>query len=123
MTATHQIDQEQRIIFSVWSGIVTLEEAISATRALLSAPAFSPHYNRIYDVRGVTDATLTKASLMELAQMDPIYPSARRAVVATNPTIFGMGRMFGLLTGTEERGSFRVVSSVEEALDWFKEPR
>ena len=123
MNATYKIEPEQRIIFSTWSGIVTYDEAIAATNALLLDRQFNPHYNRIYDVREVTEVRLTKASLMELAQIDPIYPSERRAVVATNPSVFGVGRMYGLLTGKEEKGSFRVVSDIQQALDWFKEPR
>ena len=123
MNATHKIDQEQRVIYSVWSGAATQAEIVAATNALLSDPNFNPHYDRVYDVREVTEASLTKAGLMELSQIDPIYPSERRAVVATNPRISGIGRMYGLLTGTEENGRFRVVSDLQQALDWFKEPR
>ncbi|MEO6035260.1 MAG: hypothetical protein ABIQ35_08400 [Verrucomicrobiota bacterium] len=123
MKATHQIDHQQRIIFAVWSGIVTHDEAMTAAQSLLADREFNPHYNRVYDVRGVTEAHLTKASLMELAQIDPIYPSERRAVIATSPSIFGMGRMYGLLTGKEEKGSFRVVANLQQAIDWFNSPQ
>lgn len=123
MNATYRIDHKKRIIFCRWSGIATFSEAVAATTVLLADPDFNPHYNRLYDVRELTEAQITKTDLMELSQLDPIYPSERRAVVATNSSIFGIGRMFGLLTGTEESGNFRVVSDEQQALDWFGEAR
>lgn len=123
MNATYRIDHKKRIIFCLWSGLATYDAVVAATNEMLADPDFNPHYNRLYDVRGITEAKITKADLMELSQLDPIYPSEHRAVVATNPSIFGIGRMFGLLTGTEERGNFRVVSDEQQALDWFDEAR
>ncbi len=123
MNASFQINQDERLIFVQWSGVVTDAEAIAETQKLLHAPGFSHYYNRLYDMREVTQAKLSKGSLMELSLLDPIFPSERRAAVAQNPSIFGMGRMYGLLTGKEEIGNFRMFSDYDEALRWVSESR
>ncbi len=123
MNASYVIDRESRIIFVSWSGIVTRDESIAAVKELIADPVFSPFYDRIYDVREVTEVKLNKANLLEFALVDPIYPSERRAVVASSPSIFGMGRMFGLLTGKEEQGNYRVFSEYQPALDWVRESK
>ena len=123
MKATYHIDHESHIIFAHWSGKVTRDEAVAASRKLLADPAFSPFYDRIFDARDVTEVQLSKANLMELAMIDPIYPSERRAVVTSSSSVFGMGRMFGLLTGKEEQGNYRVFSDYEQALEWIRESK
>jgi hypothetical protein len=123
MHVEYRIDPEQRIIFARWAGIVTHDEMMAAARTLMADPAFSPHYARIYDVREVTDAKLTRSNLIDLALFDPIYPSAKRAAVASSTSVYGMGRMFGLVTGTEEQGSFRIFSDYDEALQWVRQAK
>ena len=122
MKASYVIDSEARIIFSQWSGVVTQDETVAEMKRLLADKNFSPFYDRLYDVREVTQVQMTKDGLMAIAVLDPIYPSERRAVVTSNPAVFGMGRMFGLLTGKEEQGNYRVFSDYQQALNWLQEP-
>lgn len=102
---------------------MTNDESVAAVKELMNDPGFSPLYDRVIDARGVTEVKLTKGNLMDLAVIDPVYPSERRAVVTSSAAVFGMGRMFGLISGKEEQGTYRVFMDYEKAIDWINEPR
>lgn len=54
-----------------------------------------------------------------LARRQIFSPESRRAFVATNPGIFGVGRMWEIYTEFAENGSqIRVFSDLASALKW-----
>jgi hypothetical protein len=77
-------------------------------------------YAAIRDLSQVTNFPISAATVRALAATDPAVPAGRpRVVVAPQPAVFGLSRMFELLRDSME-GQFHVVQSMDEAYDMLK---
>ena len=85
---------------------------------LLAAPAFDASFDQLWDLREVTEISVTPDTVRQLASARSFKPGARRAVVAPNDLAFGLARMFQLLHD-EAPEEFRVFRSVKGARSWL----
>ena len=121
MPASYSIDREQQAIFSRASGTLTDEELRDHQRRVLADPDFDPRLRQLWDLRQVSAAEVSTATLRDLAAATSYAPDTKRAVVAPRDVIYGLARMFQTLH--EHAGEdFRVFRSVEEARDWLELP-
>ena len=90
MPIRYEIDTSRRLIVSTGEGCVTFPEMKDHQERLLADPAFDPSFHQLIDVTRVTklDVTVEQARVMVGRRV-----AARRAFVASEPYIFGMGRM------------------------------
>jgi hypothetical protein len=99
------IDTERRLIVSTGTDVVTGDEGLACCRQLKNRPDFNPAFNQLLDLTSATRFDATQDQLRRIANESLLSPGSRRAVVATNPTIFGLARMFQ---------SYRSLSQVSE---------
>jgi len=115
MPADHRIDLNDRIVYSRAWGILSDEDLLSNNVA--ADPAFAPDLRQLYDLTDVTEIAVTAAGLRALAATSRFAPTARRAIVVSSDVVFGMSRMYAIISGHEEW--VRVFRDRAAALAWL----
>jgi hypothetical protein len=114
------IDKERRLIVSTGWDRLTFAEAKAHDDQLFSDPDFNPEFNQLIDATAVTVMDMSIDEAKSLARRAIVSRTSRRAFVATNPAIFGMGRLVGthdeIAREQEQAGVFRDLYS---ALKWL----
>lgn len=118
MPAFYKIDKQRRLVISTGSGVFSLADAVSHMEKLSKDPEFDPSFSQIADFTQVTRIELSGDEIRRLAQMGVFSAHSRRAFIAPNETIFGIGRMFETLRGLEGEKGIRIFRNLEQALDW-----
>jgi hypothetical protein len=77
-----------------------------------------PDFRQLYDFSEVTDVQVTQDSLWGLAGNSPFLQGARRAIVVTSDVVFGVVRMYQLMSGRES-DTFRISRDRASALVWL----
>ena len=121
MPVQYVIDKERRLVITTASDRVTFAEARAHQEGLRDDPDFRPEFNQFLDATGVTVLEISNDEAKVIARNSPHFSaSSRRAWVAANPFLFGMGRMIGIyreIAGGEEQ--FHVFYDRGEALKWL----
>src|SRR5215831_14319246 len=109
-------DPTHRVLrLTVTTEVVTKELADNFNRALLLVASRGGPYAAILDLSGVTVTTLFPYDVRGLAWRDPAVPAGReRVVVAKEPFVFGLARIFQLCRDVLGH-QYQVVRSLEEA--------
>ena len=115
MSARLSIDVSQKIVTVTFAGEITdadLEQIGALTK---SHPQFDPSFSEIVDFSPVTGGNISKFALQTLAQGTSVYDRAsKHVVVAPQPQIFGLTRMFQVYA-EETRPNLVVVHTLDEA--------
>ena len=94
MPISYSIDPEQKLVTSRIWGVVTNDEVDEHNRQLRSDPTFDPTYAQIADMTGVTRNMVTFSNVQQTARDQYFTPGARRALLVSDDTTFGLCRMF-----------------------------
>ena len=119
MPADYRIDRPRGLVISCGWGIVSDQDLLGHARALARDPAFKPSMNQVYDFRDVVDQDIGGATVLELANLSPFGPGARRAIIVRGDAAFGMARMFQILRD-RARDEIQVYRELEAALAWLE---
>ena len=101
MPVTFHIDKINEIVFVNAAGEVTAEDFRIHKRRLADDPDFDPHYGILLDLLSITKLRLSTAETREFATSYIFHKRARRAYVAPPNEVYGMMRMFALLSDFE----------------------
>jgi hypothetical protein len=118
MPFRYEIDRARRVVLSTAMGTVTDEELQTHMRGLAADPNFDPTYRQLVDLRDVSKVDVTSGGLRALGRSNPWKAPTRRAVVCERDVVFGLARMYELLTGDDPH-EVRVFREISEALDWL----
>jgi hypothetical protein len=120
MPWNYSIDKERRLIISKAWDRLTFAEARAHEEELESDPDFDPEFNQLIDLTGVTTFDVSTVEAKVLSTRLVFSPKSRRALVATNPQVFGMGRLLESyhIMG-KARDETRVFYKREEAMAWL----
>jgi hypothetical protein len=117
--AAYTIDPNQRVVYSRAWGILTDGDLLGHQSRLKADPAFDPSFNQLFDFRTVTEARLTSDGVHHLARRNAFGLHSRRAFVVLSPEMYGMMRMFEILT-SDDPDELRVqFSDLAEAYRWL----
>ena len=121
MPVRYVIDQERRLVTTIGYEHVTLADVKAHEEQLASDPAFNAEFNQLIDATAVTSWDVSVEDTKLIARQTFFSPTSRRAFVATNPAIFGMGRLMAahheMATRNEEQVC--VFYELEQALRWL----
>jgi hypothetical protein len=120
MPFSYVVYSEHRLVISTGSDRVTWEEIKTRQDQTKTDPDFNPEFNQIVDLRAVTgfDMTIEHAGL--LAGRMIFSATSKRAFVAASPAVFGMSRMWEILTELSDNPSqIRVFYDLPSALKWL----
>ena len=118
MPCGYTIDLAQSLVLSRGWGLVTDRELLAHVHALTADPRFARSFRQLVDLRDVTDVQVTASTIREMVKLNPFGAGARRAVVVTNDVVFGMARMYQILTD-ESPDELRIFRKVDDALQWL----
>jgi hypothetical protein len=93
-------------------------ELLAHVRILTADPRFARDFRQLADLRDVTDVQITASTIREMVKLNPFGAGARRAVVVTNDVVFGMARMYQILTD-ESPDELQIFRKVDDALQWL----
>ena len=89
---------------------------------LLANPDFDPSFDQLIDATAATNLEISEDEARALANRRIFSPKSRRAIVATEPYIFGLGRMMEIYHERLEYADVEVFDSMDEALKWLERP-
>ena len=99
MPADYTIDTSQKMVFSKAFGIMTDEDIYAHQNKLRDDPDFDPGFSQLVDCTGVTKADdLSTDAIYELARRHLFGAESKRAFVAPTKLLYGLIRMFQILT-------------------------
>jgi len=120
MPCHYVIDKERCLVISTGVGVVTFDEMKAHQDQMRNDPDFSPKFNQLIDATAVTSVSLTRSGAQELTFRNIFSPSSRRALVATKPAIFGMGRLLmTYLEMSDTPSEAQAFYSLAPALKWL----
>ncbi len=109
-----------RLIISTGSDRVTWKEIQARQDETKTDPAFNPEFNQIVDLRAVTGFDMSTNETRMLAHRTVFSATSKRAFVAANPSVFGVGRMWEIFTELSDNPSqIRVFYDLPSALKWL----
>jgi hypothetical protein len=120
MGITYTVDHERRRVLARVEGLLTFADLSAYVDA--GERERAPGYCELFDACGVTAADLTgmqvQAMVWRAVQAHRKTPLGSTAIVATQPVVFGLARMYATLC--EWAGnSVAVFRTVEEAERWL----
>src|SRR5215510_5431502 len=111
------IDPAHSVIRLTMTAVVTEELAEECYRSIAFIASRGGPYAAIFDLSRVTGTTLSPDAVRGPARRAPAVPAGRpRVIVADEPWIFGMARMFQICRDSLGE-QFHVVRSLEEAYE------
>jgi hypothetical protein len=118
MPGAYTINLALSLVLSRGWGVVTDRELLAHVRALTADPRFAPHFHQLAELRDVTDFEVTASTIREMAKLNRFGAGARRALVITSDEVFGMVRMYQLLTD-ESPDELKIFRKMDDALRWL----
>jgi hypothetical protein len=115
MPCAYRVDHSSYLVLARWWGVVTTADALEFVAFLRTQPTFRPDMRELSDAREVTSVKIESAVIRSLPS--PFGPGARRAIVASDPAVFGPARQYELSHDQVE--DIHVFSSMDEALRWL----
>jgi predicted HAD superfamily Cof-like phosphohydrolase len=129
MPAQHNIDNNCRLITTLWFGGAVDSELIEALtkyqQDIKSQPKYFSH-NEIVDFGQASSFKLSNQGIMTLAHLatntDSQGVKTKLAIVVNNSLAYGLGRMYVTYRSLVPRGikDVRVFMSYHDALEWIE---
>ena len=115
MDYTLQADPEHRVVLVTLGSVVTEESGLAAYRAVEQFIAANGPHSGITDLSGVKKLRVSTNFVWRLAERPPMIPDGmERVVVAPQPAIYGVSRMFQIIRDNRNR-YLQVVHTLDEA--------
>ena len=118
MPAAYTVDLTRSLVLSRGWGVLTDRELLAHVHALTIDSRFAPHFRQLVDLRDVMDVQFTASTIREMARLNPFGAGARRALVVTSDEIFGMARIYQLMTD-ESPNELQIFRKADYALQWL----
>lgn len=120
MPCSYVIDTDKRLVISTARDCITFAEVMEHQDQLRADPAFNPDFNQLVDASAVTRVDATLDEVKRVASRRIFSSSSRRAFVATNPDVFGVGRLLGAHLGMGRiPQQVSVFYDMPSALEWL----
>lgn len=128
MPVLHKIDDDAKLITTIWSGDAVDSELLDALAKYLqnikSLPLYAS-YNEIVDLTGASNFLLSSDGIKKLAHLASIYDpqgvKTKLAIVVNKPIAFGLARMYEIYRSLLPSGSkeVRVFKNYQDCLQWI----
>src|SRR5262245_52806127 len=113
------LDPTHRVLRATVTGAFTDEGCTELYRTLERVASRDGPYAGIMDLSQVAEFPISSRTIRVLAATNPALPGGRpRVIVASEPVMYGLARMFELCRDSMG-GQLQVLRSPEEAYDWL----
>jgi hypothetical protein len=120
MSIRNVINKEKRLILTTGEGIITFADMRASQEEILADPNYNPAFNQLIDGRKVTQVSLTEEQAWILARRCMVSKTSRRAVVASSPAIFGVGRLMEVHHEFSTGVQVEVFGDLAAAMQWLE---
>ncbi len=120
MPWSYIIDQQQRTVFTRFTGMITPSDVRDEINAVTSDPKFDPSFDQMVDAsQGAPVSDFPTDKVREFAASSIYSKTSRRAIVMSGDLGFGLARMFA--TYREIRGelNLQIFRERNAALQWL----
>ena len=121
MPFEHRLDVARRLVLTRAYGVLDAADLREGLRTLLELPGIRPEFDQLVDLTEVEDIRVNPSEVADLARVQPFSPTSYRAFVAPADAMFGMTRMYQMLSAEEER--VHVARTEAAASSWLEERR
>jgi hypothetical protein len=120
MPCSYAIYKERRLVITkVWDR-VTFSEIRSHQEQFSNDPDFDPQFNLLIDAAAATALDVSTDEARTIASQGLFAPTSRRALLASSPAVFGMGRLMGVYHAmSTKQEQLRVFYDRASALQWL----
>lgn len=125
MAVTYTYDHKENLIYTKFSGVITDEDLRQQAKAVAADPRIKPGVRELVDLRSVDSVeasteTLGFIILTDKAHRDK-FEGMRIAIVATRDLLFGLSKIFEVLSDIENAPSeVNVFRTMAEAKEWLQ---
>lgn len=91
---SYSIDPQRQLVRTRGWGVVSTDDLNDWIGSLLADRMFRPEFRSLIDLRRVTDVAVDPMTIARAASTPLFDAGARRAMVATSDSVFGVARMF-----------------------------
>jgi hypothetical protein len=106
------------MITRAW-GHITLPDLRAYQQELGRLPEFDATWAHVFDARDAVQFDISSDDIRGLSDTSVFATSARRAMVATDPAIYGVFRMYGTSRGLRAGGpEIGVFTTLDKAIEW-----
>ena len=120
MALRYLIDKEHRLVVVIGSERVTAADIKALIDQAPHDPDFNADFDEFVDLRAVTGFDISGEEIRTLAGWRIFSPKSRRAFLATEPHVFGVGRMWEAYTEfSHDTTQIRVFYELAPALAWL----
>jgi hypothetical protein len=117
---TYRLDAERRLLVATLAGVVTGDDLDQFARAIQQDPAYDPSWPALVDASTLNPSGISTEMLRARAAVPKPNP-IRIAVVAPADVVFGLARMFQMMS--EGYGNqIEVFRGAREAMAWLGAP-
>lgn len=117
-----RVDAVHRVRIAEFRGTVDDDELLGSYARLVEEPGYDPTLHDMVDMRGVDRLDVSAATLRRLVEMfapiEPRDPPTRLAIVAPKDHIYGLGRMYEMLSNDTPE-DIRVFREYAPAAKWL----
>lgn len=117
MPVSSVIEVERRLIITLGEGRITFAEITANQDRLLKDPEFDSSFDQVIDVTAAEVLDLTMGEAITVAERRILSAKSKRAVVATEPAVYGMFRLMEVYH--ERHAEVQVFYNLQSALDWL----
>ena len=118
MPAHYVIDAENRIVLTIFRGVLTLREAAEQSAKLSADPGFDPDFSELVDFNGVSEVQMGYADFRSLLAIDPFSTTSKHAFVVSSPnSVYGTVRMYHTMRGDD--ALVEIFKTTTEAINWL----
>jgi|SRR5579862_2946964 len=120
MPCRYVIDKTRRLVISTGWDCLTYAEMKAHQDQLLSDANLDPEFNQLMDATAVTSLELSAEEMQMLAKRRVFSPKSRRAWVASQPAVYGMGRLASVHHNSANAPTeFVAFYDMASALEWL----
>jgi hypothetical protein len=119
MPAHHVIDMTNRVVLTVFTGVLTLHDVADNRKKLRAETSFDPRFSELIDFSAVSEIELDINELRALFKRDPFSIISKRALVVGLPSsIHGAAQMYRLMR--DNKLCVGIFHTIAEALRWLR---
>jgi hypothetical protein len=122
MPISYQIDEAKGLVHTTASGVLTDSDILQLKAHLVADSKWKPGMRELSDVRSIDRLEVTTAGVRQMMMRDErdaaALASYRLAIVVAHQVVYGMARMYQMLTEHTVPG-MRVFTDIEEAKGWL----
>jgi hypothetical protein len=124
MPVAYTYDEEQGLLTTTFEGAVTDDELEQHVREVSGDPRVGPGVRELIDLRAVTKVKVTVKGLRYVIANDrkfaDKFKDERQAVVTTNDLIYGMARMYQMMSNVNAGPStIKIFREYDAAMTWL----